>query len=246
MNTKNKNIKVSLSLMAISIILLFASCKANSNDSLINETINVDAFASKLDTIKNFILLDVRTPEEFKEGHLANALNINYNDANFGSEVGKLDKSKSVLIYCLSGGRSSGAATEMSKSGFKVIYNLKGGIMAWRNANQPISAFQQNIKSGYSESDFIKLVNNEKFVLVDFNAKWCKPCKAMMPMIDKLAKEKSEKLILLKVDADANQELMKVKHIEMIPYFELYKNGKLIWHHRGSISRDQLLAETKL
>jgi len=196
--------------------------------------------------MKNFILLDVRTPDEFNEGHLSNAININFNDDNFNTEVSKLNKEKAIMIYCLSGGRSSSAASEMGKHGFNIIYNLKGGILAWRNANKPTTTSETVAKSGYTEAEFLKTVTNDKFVLVDFNAKWCKPCKAMMPMIEKLAKEKSDKLILIKVDADDNQELMKTKNIEMIPYFELYKNGKLVWHHSGTISKEQLLEETKL
>jgi rhodanese-related sulfurtransferase len=72
-------------------------------------------------------LLDVRTPEEYAEGHIANALNVNYYDANFKDQVSKLDKHKPVYVYCRSGKRSANASEDMKALGFKEIYNLVGG-----------------------------------------------------------------------------------------------------------------------
>jgi len=86
---------------------------------------------------KNQQLLDVRTPFEFKQGYIKGAKNINFFDKNFLEEVNSFDKSKPIYVYCKSGHRSGMAVKQMSKLGFKEIYELKNGIINWvRNNNQ--------------------------------------------------------------------------------------------------------------
>jgi phage shock protein E len=79
---------------------------------------------------ENTVVLDVRTPEEYTQGHLENAQLMNYNSGNFQNEINQLDKSKTYLVYCKAGGRSAKASEELSAKGFKV-YNLKDGISSW-------------------------------------------------------------------------------------------------------------------
>ncbi|MCB0443746.1 MAG: rhodanese-like domain-containing protein [Flavobacterium sp.] len=76
-------------------------------------------------------LIDVRTPNEFNDGFIKGAKNINVNDPNFESEIQKLDKTKPVYIYCRSGARSQTAAKKMVALGFIQIIDLKGGYMNW-------------------------------------------------------------------------------------------------------------------
>ena len=84
-------------------------------------------------------LVDVRTPEEYDEGHIAGSKNINVFDKDFVDEAEQtLDKSKPVAVYCRSGKRSADAAEKLTEHGFKVT-NLEGGILAWKEQNQPIS-----------------------------------------------------------------------------------------------------------
>ena len=83
-------------------------------------------------------------------------------------------------------------------------------------------------------------------MLVDYNAKWCKPCKRMVPMLEGVADKKKDKLILIKIDADENKGLLKEMGIDAIPVVELYKDGKLVWKHSGEIDEATLLKETKL
>lgn len=88
-------------------------------------------YKSLMKSNSDFQLIDVRTPEEYGAGHIDNAANINFYDPNFKSDIGKLDKNKTVFIYCRSGGRS-GQATEIMKTmGFKEIIDLSGGYMNW-------------------------------------------------------------------------------------------------------------------
>jgi rhodanese-related sulfurtransferase len=87
---------------------------------------------------KNFIILDVRTPEEYADGHLANARNIDFKATDFAEKVGKLDKSKSYLVYCRSGHRSASAVEIMKTQSFQTIYNLDGGITQWTTDKNPV------------------------------------------------------------------------------------------------------------
>ena len=85
-------------------------------------------------------IVDVRTPEEFAEGHIARSVNIDVNGAKFMEKThAKLDKSKPVAVYCRSGKRSAKAARMLAKEGFDVI-NLDGGIIAWKDAGKHIMA----------------------------------------------------------------------------------------------------------
>ncbi|HEY1120964.1 MAG TPA: rhodanese-like domain-containing protein [Haloferula sp.] len=83
-------------------------------------------------------LLDVRTPEEWKEGHLEKAKLITLSKEGFVEKVkAELDPKKPVLVYCKSGGRSAKAAKQLREAGF-TVYDLDGGITAWQKAGKPV------------------------------------------------------------------------------------------------------------
>ena len=84
------------------------------------------------------VFLDVRTPEEYNEGHIEGSENIDYNSKNFQTNVGELDKNRKYIVYCHSGMRSSRAVSVMKKLGFTDIQNLSGGIRKWKGKNLPI------------------------------------------------------------------------------------------------------------
>ncbi len=86
---------------------------------------------------KNAVLVDVRTPEEFKQGHLDKAVNKNVNDADFDAYCTKLDKGKTYFVYCLAGKRSHNAAETMRKKGL-TVFELKDGINGWSEAKLPV------------------------------------------------------------------------------------------------------------
>jgi rhodanese-related sulfurtransferase len=87
---------------------------------------------------KDFVLIDVRTPGEFAEGHIEGAFNINYNSPSFTADLDKLDKQKTYLIYCRTGRRSSDSAEIMVKLGFEKIYRIAGDILAWNAEKLPL------------------------------------------------------------------------------------------------------------
>jgi rhodanese-related sulfurtransferase len=83
-------------------------------------------------------VLDVRTPDEYKEAHIAGAKNIDFTENDFESKVGGLDKSKPYLVHCASGGRSTNSLATFKKLGFQSIYHLDGGFKAWQAAGKPV------------------------------------------------------------------------------------------------------------
>ncbi len=82
------------------------------------------------------VLLDVRTPEEFTEGHLEGAANVDYRGGEFAEQMKNWDKSKTYYLYCASGNRSNKAADLLREAGFKNIYNI-GGYNTLKEAGIP-------------------------------------------------------------------------------------------------------------
>lgn len=79
----------------------------------------------------DFVILDIRTPQEFGSGRIAGSINIDFYESNFASELDKLDKDKTYFVYCNSGNRSGTAMGTMRDLGFTDVYDLDGGIQAW-------------------------------------------------------------------------------------------------------------------
>jgi rhodanese-related sulfurtransferase len=83
----------------------------------------------------DFIILDVRTLEEFSEEHIEGAKNLDYHSINFEKQLEKMNKEKKYLIYCASGGRATKAMEKMKNLGFMEVYNMEGGFILWSLKN---------------------------------------------------------------------------------------------------------------
>lgn len=91
-----------------------------------------EEWAEQLENDENAVILDVRTEEEFEEGYIPDAVNIDIRQGQgFIDELEKLDKSKTYYVYCRSGARSAQACTIMGQLGFEEAHNLLGGILEW-------------------------------------------------------------------------------------------------------------------
>jgi len=88
----------------------------------------------KLRADKKNVVLDVRTPREFAAGHMPGAVNIDFNAPDFAEKVAKLDPSKTYLVHCAGGVRSSKACTKLKSLSFTSLYNLEGGMKEWEKA----------------------------------------------------------------------------------------------------------------
>lgn len=97
--------------------------------------ISADEF-EKMNNDGKFTLVDVRTPEEFAEGYIKGAVNVNFKKRTFPDYINAIAKDKPVAVYCRSANRSGKAAIIMQSLGFKNIYDLDGGVKAWKAANK--------------------------------------------------------------------------------------------------------------
>ena len=119
---------------AVSVVfMLMSSCTIGQT----KYDIELDEFEKKMASEK-YLLVDVRTEEEFSEGHIKGAINIDYLTENFSVEIQQLDLETPVLLYCRSGNRSNKAMKIMKELGFKEVYNLEGGIKGWILENNPV------------------------------------------------------------------------------------------------------------
>ena len=130
-----------LFILPLGISLAAMSCSSNPEETATtiqqekeSRTIDVVQF-EKLINQEPRQILDVRTPEEWAEGTIKDAQKMNFFDTNFQEQLDQLDKKKPVFVYCKSGGRSGQAAKQLETKGF-IVYNLSGGITAWKAAGK--------------------------------------------------------------------------------------------------------------
>lgn len=223
--------------LSMFVALLMNSCSGNTQQAN-NYNLDAVSFAEKINELPAAPIIDVRTPDEFGNGHLRNAKNIDWNGSDFEAGIKPLNKENPVLVYCLSGGRSHSAAEKMRSLGFKAVYELDGGIMKWRAANLP----EENAdNTGMTVAEFEKLLNTNKKVLVDFYAAWCGPCKKMAPYLEAMKTEMADSLVIVRIDADNNQALAKSLKIDALPTLLLYKGKQTLWRNTGFIEKEQLV-----
>ena len=92
----------------------------------------------KLRAKKDAVVLDVRRPAEFAQGHIAGATNIDWYAPDFEKRVSALDKSKTYLVHCAGGVRSGKASEKLTSLKFTNVFNLDGGFKAWESAGKPV------------------------------------------------------------------------------------------------------------
>jgi phage shock protein E len=106
------------------------------------KVVKADEFEKAVRSV-DVTILDVRRPEEFAEGHISNAVNINWqNPEEFKTKAAQLDKTKPVYVYCLAGVRSEKASDWLLSNGFKNVVGLDGGIKAWKDAGKAVDQGQ--------------------------------------------------------------------------------------------------------
>jgi len=97
-----------------------------------DKVLHVDAkAAAELIQKSDVTILDVRSPEEFQEGHLKDAMNIDIMSKDFAAKLAELDKTKPLLVHCQAGGRSTRALPTLEKLGFTKVIHMDGGFRDW-------------------------------------------------------------------------------------------------------------------
>lgn len=221
------------------IALALSSC-GRGQEKNSKEQLTAIEFSERIKAGENIHVIDVRTPEEFKKGHVQNAINIDVSNKDFEQAVSKLDKTKPTYVYCLSGGRSASAADKMRRSGFKQVIEMPGGMMEWRSEDLPETRPAAVMNAGMTMARYQALLDTDKLVLVDLYADWCAPCKKMAPYLDKLAREMGDKVSVIRIDADANPELCKTMNVTALPVLKLYRNKEMIWEKSGFVEEQEV------
>lgn len=128
------NMKKLVAFLAVPLVVVLSACSGS--NVKINQ-LNADGFASNIQNPAT-VILDVRTAGEYAAGHIAGAINIDVESANFDSKIANLDKDVEYSIYCHSGRRSMIAANKMAETGFTKLTNLQDGIISWQAAGFPL------------------------------------------------------------------------------------------------------------
>lgn len=132
-----------ITILSLALLMLLSACSQaqrkpdNQNSTIMYKNLSPSEFEKGM-TAPDAVIIDVRTPMEYKEGHIKNAKLIDIYDRDFASEIEKLDRNKTYYVYCRSGNRSSSAAGFMVSKGFTKVYNLNGGIGAWLSNGKPL------------------------------------------------------------------------------------------------------------
>lgn len=187
-------------------------------------------------------LIDLRTKGEFEAGHIKKSINIDYLRADFEDYIKSIYPKKTPLVlYCQSGKTSEDAANYLNELGYENIITLKGGFEKWISNSKPYTSSKKTFEPlGFiSKENYNTRVRDNKWVLVDFYADWCGPCKKMAPILYKIDEENSQ-LSLLKIDADKNTSMTEQLEVSEIPTMILYKNGKQVWRHTGLITEAEI------
>ena len=228
-------LKFLTSLLCLSLIMACHSQQAG-----LVETVTANQFAYELKQSTNPQLLDVRTAEEYNGQHIEGAQNLDWNAANFEAQVQKLDPTKPVFVFCLSGGRSKKAAGKLAELGFKKIIELNGGILKWNAAGyaEPSAKIV-----GMCSQEYEELVKANPKILVNFYAEWCAPCKKMAPYMLQIQKELAGKITVVRLNADEHKTLINQLKIDELPALFYYDNQKEVWKHSGFMSESDLRAK---
>jgi rhodanese-related sulfurtransferase len=216
------------------LMMILTSCHSSAQKG---KEVKPDEFEKAL-ADKNIQLLDVRTAGEFRNGYIKGALQANWNnETEFKERTLALDKNKPVYVYCLSGPRSSAAAEWLREKGFENVVELNGGFINWKRNNKPVEGLA-DVKQ-MTLAEYHTQMEGKEYVLVDFGAAWCPPCRKMEPVIDQFISA-NRQIYLFKVDGGVHTDLMKQLKVEGIPTFVLLKNGNEVWRHNGIISSDDI------
>jgi thioredoxin 1 len=233
-------------LLLITPLLFLSACAQNTQNKSFTDVNSIQF--EKLVSAGKGILLDVRTENEFKNGHIANAGQLNFYASDFRSRLLLLPKDQPIYIYCLTGSRSRSAAQLLVQNGYANVYNLQRGIMEWNQQSLPVVSdpkARADMDNNMEPDQFAKLMQSDELVFIDFYAPWCSPCLKMMPMIDKMKVDYQNKINIVKVNVDASKNLVKELKLSSVPYLALYHKGEIIYSKNGAVTQEELTAVFK-
>ncbi len=122
------------SILLTGILLLFILAACSRQESTEVKLVTPEEMQSLLE-LEDVQLVDVRTSKEYETGFIAHSQNIDFHSPTFDEDIAKLDKTKPVILYCKSGGRSNKCSKKLKDAGFVLVYELEGGITQWKFEN---------------------------------------------------------------------------------------------------------------
>jgi thioredoxin 1 len=90
-------------------------------------------------------------------------------------------------------------------------------------------------------SNFNDIINSEKPVLVDFFATWCGPCQMLLPVLNQVKDSLQDRITIIKIDVDKNQELAQKQQVRGVPTMMLFQNGKQLWRQSGVLTKEEII-----
>lgn len=223
----------------------FLSCSSNDPSTVLSASDFRDEIANTMDAQ----VLDVRTKEEFETGHLPNAMLADWTGDQFDQQISQIAKDKPVFVYCHSGNRSASAAEYMRENGYTNVKELDGGIVSWMD-----NGFQTIIGKAtvtvpqvkLSAAGFNEQIAKEEQVLIDVYADWCAPCKMMEPVINRLENRHGEKVKVIRINADTQQDIIQLLGVDALPTFVVFKDGEETWRQVGTVEEKFLKEQLTL
>lgn len=233
--------KIILLTLAVGIIASasFAQTVEKSNDPFV---LPVDSFAAQLKTHRVPQLIDVRTPEEYAINHLYGAISVDLQKENYLDALKKFDKEKPVYIYAIRNNRSNLLAKKLRELGYTKVYELEAGIGSWIGTGKQIYTAARNETT---LSDYNKLINSKKLVLIEFGTTYCGACRKVKSMLDSLPITPQSDSKIAFIDLYYNPKLVSsLNTVRAIPTVILYKDGKVVWRRTGlTFTKDEVEKE---
>ncbi len=131
--------KSTIIVLGLLVLGISSSCQSQTSSSAALITVNEAKEVSQIISSEKVQLIDVRSVDEYKAGHITGATLISIHDPNFLEQMNKLDRDIPLVVYCAVGGRSTTAVNSVSDLGFKKIYNYKGGMRNWMSSGMEIT-----------------------------------------------------------------------------------------------------------
>ena len=226
---------------ALSLFANYVSAQSsNEIESFVkSQTITIEEYGHQLLSAPNAQVLDVRSASEYAINHIKNAINVDLRDSVAAAKIiAKLDKNAPTFTYSIREGRSVILAKKLKELGFKNAYFMPGGIGTWVGAGFPLESTVDPAKATSLE-EYNKLVAAQPLTFVDISSIHCGGCKKLHPILDELEK-KYPNIKILRYEMDENLQLVKDLSVQALPTLYLYKDGKIVWQHLGTETKEAL------
>ncbi len=197
-------------------------------------------FAEALKRGENTILIDLRSVNEFSNGHIFGATHIDFGLSTYEWRFAELDTEQNLFIYCKDGKRSKEAAIYLESQGFNSVTVLKGGLKAWLNEGYTLTPEELIPPRELTFVGFNRILDMEHLVIVDFYLPGDQNCRTIEPVLDELAITYSGKIKILRIDMDHYTYLAAKMEIEYTPTLQLYEYGNLCEVLKGITNKKRI------